>query len=116
MSGKYIELLNLLKNNIYKSDIFKLTYCAIVCNDTNKIVAGEIGYTTHNSIYTSLSGFCSKDKIYNNYGTLQLVLLAKYLEENNYNFWNLGHPYMNYKLNLGAKVLSRKDFLDKFLV
>ena len=44
-----------------------------------------------------------------------MVLLSKYLEENGFLFWNLDHPYMQYKLDLGAKVLSRIEFLEKWL-
>jgi len=44
-----------------------------------------------------------------------MTLLAKYLQNNNFSFWNLGHPYMQYKLDLGATVLSRIDFLEKWL-
>ena len=46
---------------------------------------------------------------------LQMVLLALYLEKNNYSFWNLGHPYMQYKFDLGAKLYSRDDFLKRWL-
>ena len=73
----------------------------------------EVGYIIAKT-YTSLSGFSSKDKKYNNYGTLQLVELSKYLEKNNFAFWNLGHPHMEYKKNLGAKVYSRKEFLKRW--
>jgi len=78
------------------------------------IVAGEIGYTIGKT-YTSLSGFSSKQKQHNNYGTAQLVLLAQYLQEQGFSFWNLGQPYMDYKLALGAKVYERKTFLERWL-
>ncbi len=80
---------------------------------TKELIAGEIGYKI-NSTYTSLTGFSLKEKIYNNWGKLQLVLLAQYLEKNNYSFWNLGHPYMQYKFDLGAKIYSREEFLEKW--
>jgi Leu/Phe-tRNA-protein transferase len=115
INGKYKQLIINLDKQQYKTSKFKLQYFAIEDTNTKEIVAGEIGYTTNNSIYTSLSGFSSKEKIYNNYGTLQLVLTAKYLEQNNYKFWNLGHPYMQYKIDLGATILSRDKFLKKFL-
>ncbi len=76
-----------------------------------QLVAGEIGYKI-GATYTSLSGFSIKDKGFNNYGKLQLVLLAKYLQKNNYQFWNLGHPYMKYKFDLGATLFKREDFLQ----
>lgn len=116
IKGKYCELLRNLKTTEYKKEKFQLTSFGILDKDTNKVVAGEIGYITHGKIYTSLSGFSSKEKKYNNYGNLQLVLLAQYLEKEHFLFWNLGHPYMDYKLKLGAKILSREEFLKKFLI
>jgi len=78
-----------------------------------KIIAGEIGYII-GSTYTSLSGFSSKEKQYYNYGTAQLVLLGKYLETDHFSFWNLGQPYMDYKLALGAKIYDRDAFLTRW--
>ena len=83
---------------------------AVELRENGKLIAGEIGYIIGKT-YTSLSGFSSREKRYRNYGTAQLVLLAKYLENLRCDFWNLGHPYMDYKLALGAKIYERKDFL-----
>ena len=116
IQGKYCELLKQLKLIDYKKDDFEIVCFGIVDCETKKIIAAEIGYITKSKIYTSLSGFSSKEKKYNNYGNLQLVLLAKYLEKHHFSFWNLGHPYMEYKLKLGAKVLTREEFLKKFLI
>jgi len=44
-----------------------------------------------------------------------MTLLSQYLEKNQYSFWNMGHPYMQYKIDLGAKILSREEFLIKWL-
>ena len=74
------------------------------------IVAGEVGYIIGKT-YTSLSGFSSKEKKYRNYGKAQLVLLGKYLKEQRFSFWNLGQPYMDYKIALGAKIHERQSFL-----
>jgi len=74
-----------------------------------EIIAGEIGYIIGKT-YTSLSGFSNKEKIYNNYGTAQLILLGEYLKENNFTLWNLGHN-MEYKRVLGADILEREKFL-----
>lgn len=116
IKGKYCDILKILKSKEYQTKDFQLINFGILDSETKKIVAGEIGYITREKVYTSLSGFSSKEKNYNNYGNLQLVLLAQYLEKENFLFWNLGHPYMEYKLKLGAKVLSRVEFLDKFLI
>jgi len=113
ISNKYLDLIQRLQT--FKSTInFKIISCELYCTITNQVVAGEIGYKI-GSTYTSLSGFSIKEKRFNNFGKLQMVLLSKYLEENGFLFWNLGHPYMQYKLDLGAKVLSRIEFLEKWL-
>lgn len=93
---------------------FQMLSIELYDKKTNNLIAGEIGYKI-GSTYTSLTGFSSLKKEYKNWGKLQLVLLGAYLKENNYAFWNLGHPYMDYKLKLGAKVLDRLSFLQIWL-
>lgn len=112
--GKYIKLLeNLLKTD-YKKELFSLNIFGIKNKVTDTIVAAELGYSTYkNRVYTSLSGFCLREKQYNHYGNLQMVLLAKHLQEKNYTFWNLGHPYMEYKLQLGAKIIKREELINR---
>lgn len=110
LCNRYRDLiLDLYKN---PSDGFEIYSVLLYFED--KIIAGEIGYKIK-STYTSLSGFSSKDRKFNNWGKLQLVLLAKYLEENAFSFWNLGHPYMQYKFDLGAKLYKREEFLKRWL-
>lgn len=113
VSGKYRTLLEKL-HQIDMGDAFKVMSIELRCKKTNKLVAGEIGYKVGKT-YTSLSGFSSNDKKYNNWGKLQLVLLSNYLENNNYAFWNLGQAFMQYKIDLGAKVTPRIEFLSMFL-
>ena len=80
-------------------------------NKENQLIAGEIGYKTGH-IYTSLTGFFDRtNPVHNHAGKLQMHLLAQQLQEENISFWNLGHPGMQYKLDLGAKVFLRKEFL-----
>lgn len=111
--GKYKELVkDLFSQNINVN--FKMLSIELYDKKTNALIAGEIGYKI-GSTYTSLSGFSSKKKEYKNWGKLQMVLLGIYLKNNNYAFWNLGHPYMDYKLKLGAKVLDRLSFLKRWL-
>lgn len=100
-------LLNIASNSYHNFELL-----SIELNDkkTNELIAGEIGYKIGSS-YTSLTGFFKKQKQYNNWGKLQLVLLSKYLQNNGYDFWNLGHASLQYKIDLGAKVYSREDFL-----
>ncbi|WP_373072690.1 hypothetical protein [Sulfurimonas sp.] len=113
LKGKYRELLTTLFEKNDLRDNFKVYSYEVLCSKTNKLIAGEVGYKTGN-IYTSLSGFSLREKEFNNFGTLQLVLLGKHLEKEGYAFWNLGHPHMDYKKQLGAKVYSRDEFLKRF--
>lgn len=115
VSEKYAELFKKLIACNNKSRDFHVLTAELVDLRTNEIIAGEFGYTI-GATYTSLSGFCERtNKKYNNFGKLQLVLLAKTLEYHGYHFWNLGHPYMNYKFELGAKIKNRMLFLDKWI-
>ena len=112
LKGKYLSLMeNIYKNESQNND-FELISVELISNK-NTLIAGEIGYSIGRT-YTSLSGFSSKEKEYTNYGTLQLVLLAQHLEKSGFDFWNLGHPHMEYKRNLGSHTLSRGDFLKKW--
>lgn len=114
LNTKYLKTLDQIRaNKLYKEDNFELI--SIELNDeNNKLIAGEIGYKIGKT-YTSLSGFTNKEKQYNNCGKLQLVLLCKYLEKNSFDFWNLGHACLQYKIDLGAKVYQRTEFLNRWL-
>lgn len=76
--------------------------------------AGELGYTVGNS-YTSLSGFFLREKKdFNNFGKLQLYLLAEHLQRKGIAFWNLGQPAMAYKQHLGARDVPCSQFLPRW--
>jgi Leu/Phe-tRNA-protein transferase len=107
MVGEYAVLMQKLASSTHEN--FSVFSCELFDTQTGALISGEIGYITQ-GVYTSLSGFSSKESAYTNWGTLQLVLLARHLQKS-VRFWNLGHPYMEYKIALGAKVLSRQDFL-----
>lgn len=106
--GKYRDILLTLKEQHIAN--FELLSFEVCDSQTKKLIAGEIGYKI-GQVYTSLSGFCNKEKAYNNWGKLQLVLLGEYLQKHQYDFWNLGHACLPYKIDLGAKIYSRKEFL-----
>ena len=106
LTPKYIDI---LKQTQDLNDDFQMI--AAYIEENGSVISGEIGYIIGDT-YTSLSGFSSREKNYRNYGTLQLVLLAKYLKENSFAFWNLGQSYMPYKFQLGAKQYTRNDFLQ----
>ncbi len=112
ITGKYKELLLQLLQ--YDDTNFSLQSVQLIKKESKELVAGEIGYII-GSTYTSLSGFSKKGSSYQNLGTLQMVLLAQLLQSNDFSFWNLGHPQMQYKLDLGAKIYSRIDFLKRWI-
>lgn len=106
--GKYTQMLKEVKTQHFEN--FELTSFELYDTKNGALVAGEVGYIIGKT-YTSLSGFFQKEKCYNNWGKLQLVLLSQHLEKNGFDFWNLGHACLLYKIELGAKVYPRKEFL-----
>ncbi|WP_419770850.1 MAG: hypothetical protein ACNI3C_03425 [Candidatus Marinarcus sp.] len=112
LTPKYIKTLQDIRNQ--KNENFELISFELITKEDKKLIAGEIGYTIGKT-YTSLTGFLKKTKAYNHCGKLQLVLLALHLQENNFDFWNLGHASLHYKLDLGAEVFPREKFLKRWL-
>lgn len=115
INDDYIKILKKIRR-IKESKLnkeFKLLSIEVCENETKKLISGEIGYKIGKT-YTSLSGFTTREKKYNNWGKLQLVLLNDYLKENGFKLWNLGHPQLQYKIDLGAKIYNRNDFLAKW--
>ena len=113
LKGEYVELIKSLYLHNNAREKFKIVSFELVDKESNELIAGEVGYIIANT-YTSLSGFSSKEKKYTNYGTLQLVLLAQHLQKSGFDFWNLGHPHMEYKKRLGCQTYSRSDFLKRW--
>jgi len=107
LSHKYVSILR--QTQKFQNSNFKAI--TVYIEYQNEIIAGEIGYII-GATYTSLSGF--SDKKYKGFGTAQLILLAQKLQKNGFEFWNLGHPYMDYKQNLGAKIYQRDKFLKRW--
>jgi Leu/Phe-tRNA-protein transferase len=73
-----------------------------------KLVAGDLGIIT-GKVYTSYSGYHDE----NNSGTVQLILITRYLEEHGFAFFDLGMP-IDYKNNLGAIDISQGIFAILF--
>ena len=81
----------------------------------DELISGELGYSI-GSTYTSLSGFCQRDDPkWTHFGTLQQYWLAELLRDRGYAFWNMGHPSQAYKRAFGARILSRSEFLERWL-
>ena len=73
-----------------------------------ELVAGEFGVQV-GKVYTSYSGYYDES----NAGTVQLVLAARYLQENDFTFFDLGMP-LDYKNDLGAIDISPQEFVKLF--
>jgi Leu/Phe-tRNA-protein transferase len=69
------------------------------------LVGGELGYTV-GTIYTSLTGFSSRDSA----GSVQLAALGKLIFASGFTVWDLGMS-MDYKQSLGAQLAPRDDFV-----
>lgn len=73
-----------------------------------RLKAGEIGVVT-GKIYTSYSGYYGED----NAGTVQIILMAKWLEEAGFHFLDFGMP-LDYKTALGARNIDPGCFVELF--
>lgn len=72
------------------------------------LIAGEIGVVC-GRIYTSLSGFYYRSGA----GKVQLTALGMLLAQAGFAFWDLGMD-IDYKRELGAKLITRETFLARF--
>jgi Leu/Phe-tRNA-protein transferase len=70
--------------------------------------AGEFGVVAGN-VYTSYSGYHDES----NAGTVQLILMAEYLQNHSFSFLDLGMP-MDYKNDLGAEDVDTRTFVELF--
>jgi hypothetical protein len=86
----------------------------VLCHGDGTMLGGELGYTI-GAVYTSLTGFLDRrDPRHRNLGKVQLAALGALLERRGYAFWNLGHPHMPYKIEMGAAILPRAAFLERW--
>jgi Leu/Phe-tRNA-protein transferase len=116
LTSEYTDLIKRLASpeEHGKDRNFRIWGVTLTAGKDNIIIAGELGYSIGKT-YTSLTGFFYReDKKYNNFGKLQMILLARVLEKGGFAFWNLGHPYMNYKTDLGAEIIPRGKFLQRW--
>ncbi len=116
INDQYAELMKMLAEEcrVRNDRRFRVWGVTLSAGDNSRIIAGELGYSIGKT-YTSLTGFFHRnDRRYSNFGKLQMIMLAKHLEEAGIKFWNLGQPYMAYKLRLGADVVPRGLFLKRW--
>jgi len=113
---KYIDLIKQLASaeEMKNDDEFRIWGVTLTVGREKHIAAGELGYSVGRT-YTSLSGYFDRSKKeYSNFGKLQMILLAEVLQNASVAFWNLGHPFMDYKYALGAQILPRNVFLERW--
>ena len=116
ITDEYTELIKLLSDEcrIKKDRRFRVWGVTLSAGSGQRVISGELGYSIGKT-YTSLSGFFHREeRRFNNFGKLQMVLLAGILENAGIEFWNLGQPYMEYKLKLGAEVVPRGLFFKRW--
>ena len=73
-----------------------------------ELKAGEIG-TVVGRVYTSYSGYHEEP----NAGTVQMILMTKWLEKAGFDFLDLGMP-LDYKTALGAENIEPSRFVELF--
>lgn len=95
-------------NCLHRQAIAGIGFHSIEVYEGEHLVAGEIGYTT-GSIYSSLAGFHNRDGA----GSVQLAILGLLLIKSGFSFWDLGME-VPYKLSLGAHLVNRKEFLQRW--
>ena len=73
-----------------------------------KLKAGEFGVAM-GRVYTSYSGYYEED----NAGTVQMILMVKWLEKTGFDFLDFGMP-LDYKTALGARNIAPGRFVELF--
>lgn len=113
LSPAYINLMEALAEQSPPG--FRLVGVELRAGPERRLLAGELGYFVGRT-YTSLTGFVEAGAPRGpGWGLLQMAALAKLLRRRGLAFWNLGHPSMDYKLALGARILPREVFLKRWL-
>jgi Leu/Phe-tRNA-protein transferase len=73
-----------------------------------ELKAGEFGVVA-GRVYTSYSGYYDED----NAGTVQMILMTRYLRDRGFAFLDLGMP-LDYKNALGARNIEPRYFVELF--
>jgi Leu/Phe-tRNA-protein transferase len=95
-------------SRIRKSGVYSVTPCSFALYRDGVLCAGEFGVVA-GRVYTSYSGWHDG----NSEGTAQMILTARYLQNNGFAFWDLGMP-LDYKYTLGARDIGIKEFIRIF--
>jgi leucyl/phenylalanyl-tRNA--protein transferase len=95
-------------NRIRHSEPPLVQPCSFGLYHNGVLCAGEFGVKV-GAVYTSYSGYHEESSS----GTIQMILLARYLQRNGFAFWDLGMP-LDYKYTLGAHDIGIKEFVSIF--
>jgi Leu/Phe-tRNA-protein transferase len=95
-------------NRIRHSESPLVQPCSFGLYHNGVLCAGEFGVKV-GAVYTSYSGYHEETSS----GTIQMILLAQYLQKNGFAFWDLGMP-LDYKYTLGAHDIDIKEFASIF--
>lgn len=95
-------------SRIRKSGGLPVFPCSFGLYRNGELCAGEFGVVT-GRVYTSYSGYHDG----NSEGTIQMIMTARYLQDNGFDFWDLGMP-LDYKYTLGARDIGIKEFIEIF--
>jgi len=108
----YMENLRFLFSTMNKDNDYPKAVCVGLYLD-GKLIAGDIGIQI-GRVYTSYTGYHDMPST----GSVQLVMLARYLEENKIAFWDFGPDtttrWETYKLKLGCEKMSNEDYHKLF--
>lgn len=132
IAGKTYPTIRFFSVELYYKDDSSFTKDSKDSDSKDLLIAGELGYTTGSSIYTSLTGFYdktednsdsdinpnstntitkSKNLKYSGAGTAQLLLLGEHLIKRGIKYWDLGMSLPYKTKDLGAKDVPRKEWL-----
>jgi Leu/Phe-tRNA-protein transferase len=100
-------LVEALKNMQCKNDT-RVKPVSFAVYRAGELKAGEIGVFV-GRVYTSYSGYYEEK----NAGTVQMILMTKWLENNGFDFLDLGMP-LDYKTALGAQNIKPRHFVELF--
>ena len=102
-----VEIIRNLRRNTAASRKAARPFCFALYRD-GELKAGEFGIIM-GRVYTSYSGYYDED----NAGTVQMILMAQWMEKNGFDFLDFGMP-LDYKSDLGAQNIDPRRFVELF--
>jgi Leu/Phe-tRNA-protein transferase len=104
LTPPFVEILK----SIHKRKDIRAKPVSFAVYRNRELKAGEIGVVM-GRVYTSYTGFHEE----NNAGTVQMILMAQWLDKAGFDFLDFGMP-LEYKTSLGARAVSPWRFVELF--